>query len=184
MSKSIRFFGEGKADEKFLRDFVKHHFNIEEIDYVDVKGKDSIHLVKNKFIMNTDQGGINLLIFDADNDFQAALDNVQKQKNECGVEFEIFLFPNNTDIGALEELLIRLTVPEHQSIFECFKPFNKCLNASGKGYNVPDLKTQVYSYLSFQKLEAKEEKRDYTLDCWDLDAEYGESLKEFIAKYI
>lgn len=183
MSKPIRFFGEGKADKRFLEDFVKHHFGIDEIDYVDVKGKDSIHLSKNKFEMNTDQGGVNLLIFDADSNYQAALDNVNNQKAACKIEFETFLFPNNLDTGALEDLLLQMTVPEHQGIFDCFKPFNECLLGHNPNYNVPDLKIQIYSYLTFQYLEGKDPVRDYTLPCWNLDAEYAQPLKAFIANH-
>ncbi len=184
MSKNIVFFGEGKADQRFLEDFVKYHFKIEEIVYVDVKGKDRIHMVKNEFEKNTDQGGLNLLIFDADSDYQASFNNIIRQKAEAGVEFEIFLFPNNKDKGALEELLMKMTVEEHQGIFDCFGPFNVCLSAKNASYHVPDLKTQIFSYLSFQKLNSKEHERDYTLDCWNLDVEYANPLKEFIEQYL
>ncbi|MCW4468511.1 hypothetical protein OGH69_06020 [Flavobacterium sp. MFBS3-15] len=184
MKGPVVLFGEGKADGKFLKDYVKYHFGIEDIEYVDVKGKDSIHLGKNYFLQNTDQGGINLLIFDADSDFQAAMNNINEQKDKTGIEFEVFLFPNNSDTGALEELLKRMTIEEHQGIFECFDVLDKCLTSKNNNYEVPDLKIQIYSYLSFQKLEAKEPVRDYTLSCWNLDAEYGNPLKEFLKNYL
>jgi len=184
MGRPIVFFGEGKADERFLQDFVKHKFGIENITYKNVNGKDSIHLVKNEFEINTDQGGVNLLIFDADSDVQAALKNINDQKAALGIEFETFLFPNNAGTGALEELLIQLTVPEHQGIFDCFQPFNTCLSGKNPDYHVPDLKTQIFSYLSFQKLESKEEKRNYILPCWNLDAEYTKPLVDFLRPYL
>ena len=184
MSTPIRFFGEGKADKRFLEDFVKHHFGISKIDYINVNGKDSIELVAPQFKINTEQGGVNLLIFDSDSDYQQALDNVNKQKDDCGIQFETFLFPNNADTGALEKLLLQMTVPEHQGIFDCFKPFNECLLGHNPGYNVPDLKIQIYSYLTFQSLEGKDPVRDYTLPCWNLDAEYAQPLKAFIGKHL
>jgi len=184
MSRPVVIFGEGKADERFLEDFVKHHFGIEKIKYVNVKGKDSIHLVRNEFEKNTDQGGVNLLIFDADSDFQGALDNVNKQKADCAIEFETFLFPNNKDTGALEELLLELTVPEHQGIFECFDPFDACLRAHNENYSVPDLKTRIYSYVAFQNFDPKDPTRDYLLDCWNLNAVYAQPLKDFLGKYL
>ncbi|MGQ3089156.1 hypothetical protein, partial [Flavobacterium sp.] len=76
-----------------------------------------------------------------------------------------------------------MTVEEHQGIFECFDVLDKCLTSKNDDYEVPDLKIQIYSYLSFQKLEAKEPVRDYTLGCWNLDAEYGNPLKEFLKNY-
>jgi len=184
MERPVVFFGEGKADERFLQDFIKHYFEIEKITYKNVNGKDSIHLVKNEFEKNTDQGGVNLLIFDADSDVQAALKNINEQKAALGIEFETFLFPNNADIGALEELLITMTVPQHQGIFDCFQPFNVCLTGKNPDYHVPDLKTQIFSYLSFQRLESKEDKRDYTLNCWNLDADYAKPLVDFLRPYL
>lgn len=184
MDRPVVLFGEGKADERFLEDFVKYHFAIEKIKYVNVKGKDSIHLVRNEFEKNTDQGGVNLLIFDADSNFHAALDNVNTQKVACEIEFETFLFPNNADTGALEELLLQLTVPEHQGIFECFVPFNACLSDKNQHYNVPDLKTRIYSYLAFQNFEPKDPARNYLVDCWNLDAPYAQPLKDFLTKYL
>ncbi len=184
MKRPVVLFGEGKADGKFLKDYIKHHFKIEEIKYIDVKGKDSIHLAENFFKQNSDQGGVNLLIFDADSDFQAALNNIKQQKDKAGIEFEVFLFPNNSETGALEELLKSMTVEKHHGIFECFEVLDKCLTGKNNDYHVPDLKIQIYSYLSFQKLEAKEPERDYTLDCWNLDAEYGNPLKEFLKAFL
>ncbi len=149
-----------------------------------MKGKDKIHLSKNEFIKNTDQEGINLLIFDADSDYKKRVKALEKQKQDLGIDFELFLFPNNNNNGDLEKLLLSLTVEKHQGIFECFKPFNDCLKAKDETYNVPDLKTQVYSYLSFQNLEPQEKDRNYLLDCWNLDFEYATPLFEFLKKHI
>lgn len=184
MKRNVVLFGEGIADEKFLKDFIKSQFGIEEIKYINVKGKDSIHLVKNEFEKNTDQGGVNLLIFDADSNYANARDNIIRQREEVGVEFEIFLFPDNNGVGALEDLLLKLTVPEHSGIFECFTPFNFCLKSKNPHYNVPDLKTQIYSYLSFQKLEANEGKRDYTQSCWNLSNLDAKPLRDFLSEYL
>ena len=184
MARPIVFFGEGKADGKFLEDFIKHHFNIDKITYIDIRGKDSIHLSKKFFMQNTDQNGINLLLFDADSDYQAALENVNKQKTESGIEFDTFLFPNNSDTGAVENLLLELTVPEHQGIFECFEPFNTCLLTHNQNYVVPDLKIKIYSYVAFQNLNSKEHERNYLLDCWNLDAPYAQPLVDFLKQYI
>lgn len=182
----VKIFVEGKADMRFLEDFINYHFgngSISSDDFINVKGKDSLHLVKNQFIQNTDQGGINLLIFDTDSDIEQRRKDLENEKGALGIEFELFLFPNNSDIGELEDLLINLTVPKHHGIFECFTPFNACLKGKDDNYNVPDLKTQIFSYLSFQKLEAKEPDRNYLLDCWNLNDESSLPLKTFLANY-
>ena len=54
---------------------------------------------------NTDMGGINLVIFDADEDTESRRAELLAIKEEFGVEFELFLLPNNKDVGALEDLL-------------------------------------------------------------------------------
>lgn len=84
----------------------------------------------------------------------------------------------------METLLLNLTIEKHQGIFECFKPFNDCLKSKYATYNVPSLKTQVYSYLSFQNIEPQERDRNYLLDCWNLKNEYVNPLIEFLKKFI
>ena len=184
---AVSIFVEGKADKRFLEDFIAHHFSDEifkNLKFIDVKGKDSIHLVSNEFEKNTDQNGINLLIFDADTNYSLRKKELEEQKAELNIEFELFLFPNNKDNGDLEELLLNLTVEEHHGIFECFKPFNECLKSKNSTYNVPSLKTRVYSYSDFQNQEPKENNRNYLLDCWNLDEEYATPLIEFLRKYL
>ena len=184
---AVTIFVEGKADKRFLEDFVSFHFGkdkLKPILFVDVEGKDKIHLSKNKFLINTDQEGTNLFLFDADGNYAERLEELEKQKQELGIDFELFLFPNNKDKGDLEELLLNLTVEKHKGIFECFKPFNECLFAKDPTYNVPSLKTQVYSYLDFQNKEPKENNRNYMLDCWNLNNEYAKPLLDFLKKYL
>ncbi len=184
---AVTIFVEGKADKRFIEDFILFHFGNDkrkEVLFIDVEGKDKIHLSKNEFIKNTDQEGINLLIFDADKNFSERVIELKKQKQNLNIEFNLFLFPNDKESGDLETLLLNLTVAEHQGIFECFKPFNDCLLNKNSTYNVPSLKTQIYSYLDFQNLEPKENNRNYLSNSWNLDNQYANSLLEFFKKYI
>lgn len=50
-------------------------------------------------------GGVNLVIFDADADFEDRKKKLILWKERCHVDFELFLFPNNKDTGELEDLL-------------------------------------------------------------------------------
>lgn len=184
---AVTIFVEGKADQRFIEDFVSFHFGnekLEIISFVDVKGKDRLHIVKNNFVINTDQEGINLLLFDADGNFKDRVEELEKQKQNLEIDFELFLFPNDKDNGDLETLLLNLTAEKHLGIFECFSPFNDCLLNKNSAYNVPSLKTQIYSYLSFQNLEPQEKDRNYLLDCWNLKNEYAIPLTDFLKKYI
>lgn len=90
---------EGIADETFIRQYFHHLFDekIPENYILKTDGKDNLKSTSaiNRMRSMTDQGGINLVIFDADNDFEAKKASILKWKEENGLEFELFLLPNN-----------------------------------------------------------------------------------------
>lgn len=99
---------EGDADKKFIEDYFHHLFHT-------VAPKNSIYaaggykslaneIILQQMRMNTNQGGVNLVIFDADNDYKARWDELSSLKDRHEVEFELFLLPNNKDKGALEDM--------------------------------------------------------------------------------
>ena len=105
-SKPLKIFVEGKADRKFVADFIRFLFEINYLDeIINLDGKDGIAKAKNTFNENTDMNGTNLLIFDADEDFKIKFAELNRIKAELEINFEIFLFPDNNDKGELEHLL-------------------------------------------------------------------------------
>ncbi|MFA7381694.1 MAG: DUF3226 domain-containing protein [Bacteroidia bacterium] len=189
---SCKFFVEGTADKKFLSDYIQFVFqkDISE-QIVFVNGKDSLHLVKNQFEINSIKGGINLVIFDADSNYEQSLKTIREKVSELNIELQdIFLFPNNSSKGSLEDLLLKITPSEHNDFFDCFNNYENCLKGHKKFYN-PALKTKVYAYVDTLNLArkpddlAKENKRNYADPYyWDLNSEYLNSLKVFLAKYL
>jgi hypothetical protein len=142
--------------------------------------------------INSDQGGINLVIFDADEDIEARRAELLAIKKKFDVEFELFLIPNNKEAGALEDLLESIINPNNQSIFECWKHYEQELvtldipDRTPPPLTTPAKKTKIYGYLEAllfknQNEQIKEKKRNYENALhWNLDAEYLEPLKKFL----
>ena len=199
---------EGDADKKFIKDYCHHLFQT-------VPPKDSIihtgdlincitggykglakEINLQQMRMNSDQGGVNLVIFDADDDYEARWKELSSIKERDGVEFELFLFPDNRDAGALEDMLENIINTRNRPILDCWENYEKELvQLQIEGRTPPPLttpakKTKIYGYLEAllgesknEKKKIKEKERDYenTLH-WDLNAEYLERLKVFLTK--
>ena len=94
--KRFKIFVEGEADKKFFEDYFSHLFGFnapESINKTDDKnetgGKDKLKKVAKQMEENTDQGGVNLVIFDADKDTIHRRSEV-KSKNRNWCRFQTF----------------------------------------------------------------------------------------------
>lgn len=203
MMRRFRIFVEGDADKKFLSDYYQHIFQkkapmnsiihtgeLEEKTGGYKKLTNEVNIREMR--INSDQGGVNLVIFDADQNLEAKRRELLSYKEDYGLEFELFLFPNNQDPGELEDLLENIINPNNHSIFECWEHYEQelvTLNIPGRTpppLTTPAKKTKIYGYLEAllfknQKEQIKEKKRDYENALhWNLDAEYLEPLKVFL----
>ena len=193
---------EGIADETFIRQYLYHLFGQKVPDnfILRTNGKDNLKssVAINRMRSMTDQGGINLVIFDADNNFETRRASILEWKKQNGLEFELFLLPNNQDKGELEDLLENIINPNNRPIMECWEHYEKelvTLDIPGRTpppLTTPTKKTKIYGYLEAllgtsesDKKKIKEREREYhnTLH-WNLDAEYLLPLKEFLEKWI
>ena len=206
MKKRFRIFVEGDADKKFLSDYYHHLFQEKAPQYSinhtgDLKGdktggykklSDEINIREMR--INADQDGVNLVIFDADNDVEARRKELEAIKEQYQVEFELFLLPNNKERGALEDMLEKIINPVNQPIFKCWENYEKELvkqeipGRTPPPLTTPAKKTKIYGYLEAllgesksQKEKIKETNRNYEdAQHWDLDAEYLNPLKCFL----
>lgn len=192
---NILIFAEGKADIKFLKDYISEVYKIQvnEKSFIETGGYTALFTPDNivRLQKNEDEGGKNLVIFDTDNNFIERMVYLNKNKMLHDVNFDLFLFPNNADSGDLETLLLQIVNFEnHEFYFTCFDDLINCLKKGIppkkiKGFEVPDLKAKVFTYLSFFKQDAKEEKRNYqNKTFWNLHHSATLSLKSFLNKYI
>ena len=201
MSKRIRIFVEGDGDVKFISDYIKNilpNFAIEKNTIVKTNGWTTINSEKDdtreKFKSNTDNDGTNLIIFDADKDFSKRKQEIEDWKNKYKLNFELFLFPNNSENGALEDLLENIIQEKNKPIFDCWDGFEKCVKGNettiGKKLTIPAKKSKIYVYCETllgetkeQKELAKDPKRNYlNKEHWNLDSDYLKPLKEFLLK--
>jgi hypothetical protein len=202
MCDSVKIIVEGVADKKFLSDYISYLFPaFENVDQVIIvsNGKDKIKqgLLRRQMEQHADKGGVNLVIFDADDDFAARKAALEKTRSEIGVTFELFLFPNNQENGTLENLLENIILDKNRPIFQCWDGYEQCLrNTTIAGRDepltTPAKKTKIYAYLEAllgksksEKKKIKEVERDYqNKDHWNLDADYLLPLKMFLTAHL
>ena len=195
---------EGTADKKFFEDYYRHlfHENAPEGSItLPIKGDNTGGYQKlfsdngiNTLKEGMDYGATNLVIFDADDDIEARRRELLSIRDKYGVEFELFLLPNNKDAGALEDLLEHIINPNNQPIFDCWQHYEDELvqqeipGRTPPPLTIPTKKTKIYGYLEALLGTTKREKelikdpnRNYeNTQHWNLDAEYLEPLKQFI----
>lgn len=199
---------EGTADKKFFEDYYRHLFRENAPDgsitlpikddktggYQKLFSENGINTIKE----GMDYDATNLVIFDADDDIEARRRELLSIRDEYGVEFELFLLPNNQDAGTLEDLLEHIINPNNQPIFDCWQHYEDELvqqeipGRTPPPLTIPAKKTKIYGYLEAllggtksQKELIKEANRNYENSLhWNLEAEYLEPLKAFFENNI
>lgn len=195
----VKIFVEGPADKRFIEQYCKYLFD-KDIPVKDCGGYNKIkeQAFINEFLKNSDAGGVNLVIFDADEDYENRRKELEKIKNDKNLQFELFLFPNNNDSGALETLLERIINPVNQGVLDCWYTYEaelKKLSIPWKTPQTPTIpasKTKIYGYLEAltgttkrEKETIKEVNRNYCdRNLWNLESENLEKLKLFLEKNI
>ena len=200
--KYFTLYVEGIADMVFLKQYIQHCFGIvvPEVQIVNLEGWTNIKGIAalRRMHSTTDNGGVNLVILDADADFEARRKDVLDWGQQYGVDFKLFLLPNNHDAGTLEDLLEHIINHNNRPIFDCWEHYEQELvQLDIPGRTPPPLatpakKTKIYGYLeallfnsSEQKKLIKEANRNYeNPKHWDLDAGYLTPLKKFLEKDI
>jgi hypothetical protein len=209
MDLPIRIFCEGISDQRFLRDFLKVHYEI------NISDED---LKKNKFIENMGSWNklpsldlkikesysdyTSLLFLDADDEKvigKPGFDATIKYVTELMIawkwtKYDIFVLPNHQDKGTVEDLLENVINKKHSQIFECWNEFENCLSKD-KSLTIPAKKSKIYSYLEClhgvtnqEKDKCKDPNRDFQdeslWDIKDLENPYILKLKEFLDKHL
>lgn len=200
MRKDFNIYAEGIADARFLKQYIRHVFGEDIADerFVVLKGWDNLKTEASAARMRSmsANGGVNLVIVDADKDFQARQKEIEKWQRANDVEFVLFLMPNNKDAGALEDLLENIINPNNKPIFDCWEGYEKelvKLDIPGRTpppLTTPAKKTKIYGYLEAllgpsndEKKLIKERNRKYDNTMhWNLDSEYLEGMKEFLER--
>ncbi len=148
---------------------------------------------------NTDAGGKNLVIFDADypennGGFAKRQHELMDKAKVLGLEFELFLWPNNQSDGDVEVLMESIARKDlYPEFFDCFGKYERCVsqrkNEDGSCfYTTPNRKGKLHTYfhsLPISKtMKDKFGKGQWRWDnpkIWNLDSESLIPIKYFLS---
>ena len=149
---------------------------------------------------NTDAGGKNLVVFDADTaanggGFAVRQNELLNRKAALGLDFELFLWPDNQGDGDVEILMERVARKDlYPEFFDCFSKYEHCMsqrkNEKGESfYTTPNRKGKLHTY--FNAIPISKTKKDgfgkgswrwEDGEIWNLDTESLQPLKAFLQK--
>lgn len=179
-----QYFAEGN-DIKFIKDFLSHMNKLHPDDiFQNTLGWTNLANVKQRFQENTDKQGRNIVFFDADLNPHERLEAINLKKNQLGLEFELFLFPNNLDPGCVETLLCSIIGPEFNNVIECFNAYCNCIENIELGHPI-GIKSQFFAFAEATGQDTKLQKIDFTNNIfYDLNHPQLESLTHFVNQHI
>lgn len=213
--KQFHIFTEGH-DRKFLLDYIEVEFRtslnaipnseggIKKLDCITSTGgwtQLKSETYRDKMKQNTANNIINLVIFDADTasnggGFATRKAEIEAWKTTYGLNFELFLFPNNSIDGAFESLLEQIINPQNAPVFDCWKKFEDCLPTktacTKTPLTIPAKKSKIYAYMEVLHGETKSEKdkvkdpnRNFkNTQHWNLNAAALKPLKDFLHTHL
>lgn len=188
--KEYKIFAESKADVVFLNDYMIDVFgeDLNDEDF-DTLGSWSGYKAGGALITsikeNFDNNKKTVLILDADTSYDSRKNEIVADFASYNIPIKLFLFPNNKDQGALEDLLSQIAV--HKEILDCFESYEKCIS----GHNMPVIKSKIFAYLDAllpagskkgdKNDQIQDKNRNYCIkEFWDLHHHYLAPLKLFI----
>lgn len=196
-------FVEGVSDKRLLQqlcDTLSSQGELQPglvVEVFNVNGWTSIDSDKGeqyRIIMKRNDKGKNLIVFDADEDPVKRRNDILAWKTKYGIDFEVFLFPNDKDPGAVETLLETIINPQNQCVIDCWHKYEDLLSQQTISWKKPQTptcpseKSKIYGYLEALVGTSKDEKdrikdanRDFTVkEHWDLNASGIQPLRDFL----
>lgn len=151
---------------------------------------------------NTDAGGKNLVVFDADTatnngGFSVRQDELLTKGKALGLVFDLFLWPDNGSDGDVEVLMESIARKDlYPEFFDCFGKYEHCISQrkNDKGepyYTSPNRKGKLHTY--FNSLPISNTKKSKfgsgvwrwnDSAIWNLDADTLKPIKDFLSKYL
>lgn len=100
-------------------------------------------------------------------------------------ETNIFLLPNNSNDGCLENLLEQIVGPQSGAVFGCFDAYRACIERVNSEYTKPDLKTKIYAYSEIITNSGSERTRNYRDESvWNLNHVVLSPLIDFLKTHL
>lgn len=214
MKKSILIFCEGVTDQVLIADCLERFYSIN-IHRKETKGQRIIEMTfdggrieaiegceklkmpinLDKIKDNSENNGINLVIFDADkigygnNSFPNAAQSLNDIKKKSQVNFDFYLWPNNADDGTVEKIIRQLVLPEREVVMKCIEAHQECLANTGfDDLRRADEKDLIRFYLYTNSVDRTEGRYVNYKDplLWNLDSKVVPDLqifKNFLDRY-
>ncbi len=199
-----RIFIEAKnantSEHHFLRTVLSKYFGDMEMEFVFMDGVGNLfgETIQNQIRLSQDEGNSVLVILDADFaakgwGYARRHEDVMEKMRRNGLDFPLFLYPNNSDDGDVETLLESLARKDlHRKWWDCFDDYEACVlgvrDDNGQlRYNIPNRKAKLHTYISSQRLSNRQRDKigrgHWLFDdaaFWDLDRAEIKPLVEFL----
>lgn len=151
---------------------------------------------------NVDAGKKNLVIFDADSHdnnggFAVRREELINNRDSAGVDFELFLWPDNKSDGDVECLMERIARKDlYPEFFSCFSKYECCISKRKKDngeqfYTSPDRKSKIYTYFNSLPISNTKKRNSGKGDwgwgnpeIWNFDAMELQPIKNFLSTHI
>lgn len=151
---------------------------------------------------NSDSGGKNLVIFDADSSnnnggFAVRRNELISRRDELGLEFELYLWPDNVNDGDVEILMESIARTDlYPEFFDCFSKYEHCMsrrkNDNGEPfYSTPNRKGKLHTYFNALPISNSKKKkfgsgqwRWSDPGIWDLESNTLTPIKAFLSKHL
>lgn len=153
------------AECNFLNTIIARYFPKVDIEFVLMNGVGNLFNETNinQMMQAREEDKNVIVILDADTiekgaGFTARLKSVTEKKMELGLDFPLFLYPNNNDDGDVEVLMEQLARKDlHDKWWDCFNDYETCIagvvdTEGNKLYKLPNRKAKLHTYISSQQL--------------------------------
>ena len=155
----------------------------------------------NEMRANTDVGEKNIVVFDADTEtnqggFAIRREELLKRKTELGLEFELFLWPDNKSDGDVEILMESIARKDlYPEFFDCFGKYERCISKrrdeeGAPFYSTPNRKGKLHTYFTSLPVSKTKKRRVGSgswlwdnADIWNLDSASLIPIKEFLSNF-
>ena len=185
MIELLHFAAEGD-DVKFISDYLAFlKLDIVTIISTNTEGWTNLPKVKNRFEESSNKVGKNLVIFDANGDFNKRSHDIEETKKKLDISFELFLFPNNRDRGCVEDLLLEIINPKYKDFTGCFDDYLNCVNKCPYPPKNISLKSKFFAFLECTGQPTKISKLDFqNKEYWNLTHDALMPLREFLLSQV
>ena len=189
-------------EAQFLTAVLSKYFPEIKYEFIPMDGADNLKqdAIITQIQQHASDGDNCLCIMDADTEakgwgYERRKTDLEAFRKDNHLEFEYFLYPDNSADGDVEVLMESLARRDlHSTIFDCFEDYEACVSGKKdeKGepvYNTPNRKGKLHTYITAIKLNKK--KRDKLgsgqwlfddPDLWDLTRPDLQALRDFFNK--